>query len=157
MFYFEALPRSGISPYVGCLATGQRIFAEEGFKALWKGARARGFAGGIQFGTTVTIYEILKDIGVLCGVPYDIIDRPANRHIKREESDCKQCTIADNVTITHLTGKLEKNIVINGNSIIIEGYSKITFTPRKNLVFKKKKIKKCLNSASTHSTYNFIF
>ena len=47
-------------PYTGLVKTGRRIWAEEGFSALWKGAGLRMIRSPPQFAVTLFVYEALQ-------------------------------------------------------------------------------------------------
>ncbi|CAG8470907.1 13976_t:CDS:2 [Funneliformis mosseae] len=52
--------RKGQTAYNGIFDAGRKIFAEEGFKAFFKGGPARVFRSSPQFGTTLMVYELLQ-------------------------------------------------------------------------------------------------
>ncbi|KAG0763778.1 hypothetical protein G6F60_009285 [Rhizopus arrhizus] len=51
--------RKGQTTYSGIADAAKKIYAEEGFKAFFKGGPARIFRSSPQFGVTLTVYEIL--------------------------------------------------------------------------------------------------
>ncbi|CAO3656129.1 unnamed protein product [Mucor hiemalis] len=51
--------RKGQTSYTGIADAARKIFAEEGFKAFFKGGPARIFRSSPQFGVTLTVYELL--------------------------------------------------------------------------------------------------
>ena len=57
---FQAKTPPGEQPYVGLVSTGRRIWAEEGFSALWKGAGLRMLRSPPQFAVTLFVYEMLQ-------------------------------------------------------------------------------------------------
>ncbi|KAI7905671.1 mitochondrial carrier domain-containing protein [Cokeromyces recurvatus] len=59
--------RKGQTTYSGIFDAARKIFAEEGFKAFFKGGPARIFRSSPQFGVTLTAYEILHQILPLPG------------------------------------------------------------------------------------------
>ncbi|KAI8981884.1 mitochondrial carrier domain-containing protein [Mycotypha africana] len=59
--------RKGQTTYSGILDAARKIFAEEGFKAFFKGGPARIFRSSPQFGVTLTAYEILHQLLPLPG------------------------------------------------------------------------------------------
>ncbi|CAF1253170.1 unnamed protein product [Adineta ricciae] len=52
--------RKGQTKYNGLVDAFKKIYAEEGWKALWKGAGARMFRSSPQFGFTLLTYELLQ-------------------------------------------------------------------------------------------------
>jgi solute carrier family 25 (mitochondrial aspartate/glutamate transporter), member 12/13 len=51
--------RKGQTSYNGIADAARKIYAEEGFKAFFKGGPARIFRSSPQFGVTLTVYELL--------------------------------------------------------------------------------------------------
>ncbi|XP_049820141.1 calcium-binding mitochondrial carrier protein Aralar1 isoform X5 [Aethina tumida] len=56
----QVVARAGQTTYSGVLDATRKIYAEEGFRAFWKGAVARVFRSSPQFGVTLLTYEILQ-------------------------------------------------------------------------------------------------
>ncbi|KAI8992444.1 mitochondrial carrier domain-containing protein [Pilobolus umbonatus] len=54
--------RKGQTTYNGIADAARKIYAEEGFKAFFKGGPARIFRSSPQFGVTLTVYELLHQI-----------------------------------------------------------------------------------------------
>jgi len=54
--------RSGQTVYNGVLDAARKIYAEEGFRAFWKGAVARMCRSSPQFGVTLATYELLQRV-----------------------------------------------------------------------------------------------
>ena len=52
--------RAGQTTYSGTLDAARKIYAEEGFRAFWKGSIARMCRSSPQFGVTLVTYEILQ-------------------------------------------------------------------------------------------------
>ncbi|KAJ1655042.1 mitochondrial aspartate-glutamate transporter agc1 [Dispira simplex] len=52
--------RKGQTAYHGIIDSTRKIYAEEGFRAFFKGGLARVFRSSPQFGTTLMVYEILQ-------------------------------------------------------------------------------------------------
>eukprot|EP01114_Cavostelium_apophysatum_P014760 TRINITY_DN3906_c0_g1_i1.p1 TRINITY_DN3906_c0_g1~~TRINITY_DN3906_c0_g1_i1.p1 ORF type:complete len:866 (+),score=176.39 TRINITY_DN3906_c0_g1_i1:102-2699(+) len=52
--------RKGQSTYSGILDCAQKVYQQEGFKALWKGAGARVLRSSPQFGITLLSYEMIQ-------------------------------------------------------------------------------------------------
>ena len=52
--------RAGQTTYSGTLDAARKIYAEEGFRAFWKGAIARMCRSSPQFGVTLVTYEVLQ-------------------------------------------------------------------------------------------------
>ena len=52
--------RTGQTKYDGVMDACRKIYAEEGFKAFWKGSIARMCRSSPQFGVTLVTYEILQ-------------------------------------------------------------------------------------------------
>ncbi|KAF9926610.1 mitochondrial aspartate-glutamate transporter agc1 [Linnemannia zychae] len=52
--------RKGQSTYTGIMDAARKIYAEEGFRAFFKGGPARIFRSSPQFGTTLMVYEVLQ-------------------------------------------------------------------------------------------------
>jgi solute carrier family 25 aspartate/glutamate transporter 12/13 len=59
--------RKGQTTYTGITDAARKIFAEEGFKAFFKGGPARILRSSPQFGVTLTVYELLHQIVPLPG------------------------------------------------------------------------------------------
>ena len=60
--------RAGQTTYSGTLDAARKIYAEEGFRAFWKGSIARMCRSSPQFGVTLVTYEVLQrsaQLGVL--------------------------------------------------------------------------------------------
>lgn len=58
--------KKGQSSYTGIMDAARKIYAEEGFRAFFKGGPARIFRSSPQFGTTLMVYEVLQR-----AFPYD--------------------------------------------------------------------------------------
>ncbi|XP_018561690.1 calcium-binding mitochondrial carrier protein Aralar1 isoform X3 [Anoplophora glabripennis] len=56
----QVVARAGQTTYSGVLDATRKIYAEEGFRAFWKGAIARVFRSSPQFGVTLVTYELLQ-------------------------------------------------------------------------------------------------
>ncbi|KAJ8941211.1 hypothetical protein NQ314_010469 [Rhamnusium bicolor] len=56
----QVVARAGQTTYSGVLDATRKIYAEEGFRAFWKGALARVFRSSPQFGVTLVTYELLQ-------------------------------------------------------------------------------------------------
>ena len=56
----QVVARAGQTTYSGVLDAARKIYAEEGFAALWKGAVARMCRSSPQFGVTLVTYELLQ-------------------------------------------------------------------------------------------------
>ncbi|XP_063909682.1 calcium-binding mitochondrial carrier protein Aralar1 isoform X2 [Zophobas morio] len=56
----QVVARTGQTTYNGVLDATRKIYAEEGFRAFWKGAIARVCRSSPQFGVTLLTYEILQ-------------------------------------------------------------------------------------------------
>merc|ERR1712038_1523750 len=56
----QVVAREGQTTYNGLLDATRKIYAEEGFRAFWKGAIARMCRSSPQFGVTLVSYEILQ-------------------------------------------------------------------------------------------------
>jgi len=56
----QVVARAGQTTYSGTLDAARKIYAEEGFRAFWKGAVARMCRSSPQFGVTLVTYEILQ-------------------------------------------------------------------------------------------------
>ncbi|XP_063376886.1 calcium-binding mitochondrial carrier protein Aralar1 isoform X2 [Cydia fagiglandana] len=56
----QVVARTGQTTYTGVLDATRKIYAEEGFRAFWKGSVARVFRSSPQFGVTLVTYEILQ-------------------------------------------------------------------------------------------------
>ena len=52
--------REGQTTYTGVMDAARKIYVEEGFWALWKGAIARMCRSSPQFGVTLVTYELLQ-------------------------------------------------------------------------------------------------
>lgn len=61
----QVTARAGQTTYSGVVDCFRKIIAEEGGKALWKGATARVFRSSPQFGVTLLTYEMLQRIFVV--------------------------------------------------------------------------------------------
>lgn len=59
--------RKGQTTYNGIMDAARKIYAEEGFKAFFKGGPARIFRSSPQFGVTLTAYELLHQLFPLPG------------------------------------------------------------------------------------------
>lgn len=56
----QVVARAGQTTYSGTFDAARKIYAEEGFRALWKGAVARMCRSSPQFGVTLVTYELLQ-------------------------------------------------------------------------------------------------
>merc|ERR1712018_307890 len=56
----QVVAREGQTSYNGLLDAARKIYAEEGFRAFWKGAGARMCRSSPQFGVTLVTYELLQ-------------------------------------------------------------------------------------------------
>ena len=56
----QVVPRSGQTTYNGVTDAVKKIYAEEGFRAFWKGSIARMCRSSPQFGVTLVTYELLQ-------------------------------------------------------------------------------------------------
>jgi solute carrier family 25 aspartate/glutamate transporter 12/13 len=56
----QVVARAGQTSYTGVLDATRKIYAEEGFKAFWKGSIARMCRSSPQFGVTLVTYELLQ-------------------------------------------------------------------------------------------------
>merc|ERR1719435_516993 len=56
----QVVARAGQTTYSGTLDATRKIYAEEGFKAFWKGSIARMCRSSPQFGVTLVTYELLQ-------------------------------------------------------------------------------------------------
>ncbi|XP_048517055.1 calcium-binding mitochondrial carrier protein Aralar1 isoform X3 [Dendroctonus ponderosae] len=56
----QVVARAGQTTYSGVLDATRKIYAEEGFRAFWKGSIARVFRSSPQFGVTLLTYELLQ-------------------------------------------------------------------------------------------------
>merc|ERR1719394_1617041 len=56
----QVVARAGQTTYTGTLDAARKIYAEEGFRAFWKGAIARMCRSSPQFGVTLVTYEVLQ-------------------------------------------------------------------------------------------------
>lgn len=52
--------RKGQATYTGLFDCARKVYAEEGFKAFWKGGPARVLRSSPQFGFTLAAYEVLQ-------------------------------------------------------------------------------------------------
>ena len=59
-FFKQVVAREGQTTYNGVLDATRKIYAEEGFRAFWKGAIARMCRSSPQFGVTLVTYELLQ-------------------------------------------------------------------------------------------------
>ena len=57
---FQVVAREGQTTYHGLTDAARKIYAEEGFRAFWKGAVARMCRSSPQFGVTLVTYELLQ-------------------------------------------------------------------------------------------------
>lgn len=58
----QVVARAGQTTYSGVLDATRKIYAEEGFRAFWKGSIARVFRSSPQFGVTLLTYEVLQRV-----------------------------------------------------------------------------------------------
>ncbi|CAG0904280.1 unnamed protein product [Cyprideis torosa] len=58
----QVVAREGQTKYSGIIDATRKIYAEEGFRAFWKGSAARVLRSSPQFGVTLFTYEILQRI-----------------------------------------------------------------------------------------------
>lgn len=56
----QVVARAGQTTYSGVMDATRKIYAEEGFKAFWKGSIARMCRSSPQFGVTLVTYELLQ-------------------------------------------------------------------------------------------------
>ena len=56
----QVVAREGQTTYTGLMDATRKIYAEEGFRAFWKGAVARMCRSSPQFGVTLVTYELLQ-------------------------------------------------------------------------------------------------
>jgi len=56
----QVVARAGQTTYSGVMDATRKIYAEEGFKAFWKGSIARMCRSSPQFGVTLVTYEVLQ-------------------------------------------------------------------------------------------------
>jgi len=56
----QVVARAGQTTYSGVIDAARKIYAEEGFKAFWKGSIARMCRSSPQFGVTLVTYELLQ-------------------------------------------------------------------------------------------------
>ncbi len=56
----QVVAREGQTTYNGVIDATRKIYAEEGFRAFWKGAVARMCRSSPQFGVTLVTYELLQ-------------------------------------------------------------------------------------------------
>jgi len=56
----QVVARAGQTTYNGTIDAARKIYAEEGFRAFWKGAIARMCRSSPQFGVTLVTYELLQ-------------------------------------------------------------------------------------------------
>jgi solute carrier family 25 aspartate/glutamate transporter 12/13 len=61
----QVVARKGQTTYTGMSDCARKIWAEEGFKAFWKGAPARVFRSSPQFGVTLMTYELFQRVLVI--------------------------------------------------------------------------------------------
>ncbi|KAF9100712.1 mitochondrial aspartate-glutamate transporter agc1 [Mortierella sp. GBA35] len=66
--------KKGQSSYNGIRDAARKIYAEEGFRAFFKGGPARIFRSSPQFGTTLMVYEVLQR-----AFPFDGASETANK------------------------------------------------------------------------------
>ena len=59
-YIFQVVAREGQTTYNGVIDATRKIYAEEGFRAFWKGAIARMCRSSPQFGVTLVTYELLQ-------------------------------------------------------------------------------------------------
>ena len=59
---FQVVAREGQTSYNGLMDATRKIYAEEGFRAFWKGAIARMCRSSPQFGVTLVTYELLQRV-----------------------------------------------------------------------------------------------
>lgn len=83
----QAKTPPGEEPYRGLMKTGRRIWAEEGFSALWKGAGLRMFRSPPQFAVTLFVYEALQrfcqsmDLSFSSSKPIGSVHKPRTIHV----------------------------------------------------------------------------
>jgi len=58
----QVVAREGQTTYNGLVDAARKIYAEEGFRAFWKGAVARMCRSSPQFGVTLVTYELLQRV-----------------------------------------------------------------------------------------------
>jgi solute carrier family 25 aspartate/glutamate transporter 12/13 len=58
----QVVAREGQTTYKGVLDATRKIYAEEGFRAFWKGTIARMCRSSPQFGVTLVTYELLQRV-----------------------------------------------------------------------------------------------
>lgn len=58
----QVVAREGQTSYNGLMDATRKIYAEEGFRAFWKGAIARMCRSSPQFGVTLVTYELLQRV-----------------------------------------------------------------------------------------------
>uniref|UniRef100_A0A2A6BZC3 HLH domain-containing protein n=1 Tax=Pristionchus pacificus TaxID=54126 RepID=A0A2A6BZC3_PRIPA len=56
----QVAARAGQTTYSGVIDCARKVYAEEGFKAFWKGTAARVCRSSPQFGVTLLTYEVLQ-------------------------------------------------------------------------------------------------
>ena len=61
-YFQQVVAREGQTSYNGLLDATRKIYAEEGFRAFWKGAVARMCRSSPQFGITLVTYELLQRV-----------------------------------------------------------------------------------------------
>lgn len=79
--------RKGQTTYTGITDAARKIFAEEGFKAFFKGGPARIFRSSPQFGVTLTVYELLHQLVPLPGHGTQTTTTPASSSSSLQSSD----------------------------------------------------------------------
>jgi hypothetical protein len=62
LILFQVVAREGQTTYNGLTDAARKIYAEEGFRAFWKGAVARMCRSSPQFGVTLVTYELLQRV-----------------------------------------------------------------------------------------------
>jgi len=83
----QAKTPPGEIPYKGLFSTGRRIWAEEGFAALWKGAGLRMIRSPPQFAVTLFVYEALQrfcqsmDLSFSSSKPIGSVHKPRTIHV----------------------------------------------------------------------------
>ena len=58
----QVAARKGETTYSGLFDAARKIYAEEGFRAFFKGGLARVFRSSPQFGVTLASYELLHTL-----------------------------------------------------------------------------------------------
>ncbi|XP_023349419.1 calcium-binding mitochondrial carrier protein Aralar1 [Eurytemora carolleeae] len=56
----QVVARAGQTTYTGVMDAARKIYAEEGFRAFWKGSIARMCRSSPQFGVTLVTYELMQ-------------------------------------------------------------------------------------------------